>query len=278
MHEIGNLFKDAGRHWWQHRAPQAGAAISYYAIFSLVPLLVLSIWIAGKILGHTLATQTLFHQIAFIIGESSAIFLEQVLNQIHIDGSGITILVMILMLILGTLGVLSQTQRSLNTILEIETRIIHWRYEIWSRMISLSIIPLLALLLVFSIILGIIGTIIPESILRILEITRIVDISVNIVPTITSIILFTYSFRYLSRRVLPWRESLLGAIITAILFFGGRILISGYITTFSDAALFGTMSTFIALLIWIYFSAQIFLFGASFIWAYSSKHGYLKQK
>ncbi|MBP9821721.1 MAG: YihY/virulence factor BrkB family protein [Candidatus Pacebacteria bacterium] len=277
MHPILHLTKEAGKHWYQNRASQAGAAISYYTIFSLVPLLALSVWIAGKILGHTRATQTLFHQITLVIGESSAQFLQEVLNQIHINGSGITIFVIILMLILGTLGALSQIQKSLNAIFNIETRSINWKHEIWSRIIGLSIIPALALLLMFSIALGILGTIIPESIVRILEITQLVSLSENLVPTITSILLFAYSFRYLSRRVIPWREAFLGAIITATLFFGGRILISTYITTFSDVALFGTMGTFIALLIWIYFSAQMFLFGASFIWAYSSRYGYLKQ-
>lgn len=279
MHNIIHLLKDAGKHWWEYRGPEAGAAISYYATFSFIPLLGLIVYIGSILVNQTAVERVLYSEIGRVIGISAAAFIEGTLEQTRLgDASGIALVIGIGALIIGAFGVLSQIQSSLNRWWQLEKKHITWQLELWSKVISLSIIPVLAILLILTLLTTTVLSFIPTIIGQGLNLTPIVGILSELVPTLISICLFAYMYRFLPSRRLPWGEAFLGAITTAILFFGGRILVNLYISEFAGTSVFGTAGTFVAILIWIYISAQMFLFGASLIWAYSSKHGYLKQR
>ncbi len=277
MHELVRLLKDAGHHWYTHRAPEAGAAISYYAIFSFIPLLGLIIYLGSILVNQAVVENALFHEIGRVISIPSATFIQTILEQAQRDTSGAVLTIGIGALIIGAFGALSQIQSSLNYFWRLDTKHISWSHEIWSKAISLSVVPVLALLLIISLLITTVLAFIPTIIGQTINIEPVVKILSEFIPTIISIGLFAYMYRFLPRRRIPWKEAFLGAFATAILFFGGRILVNLYITGFADTSAFGTAGTFIALLIWIYFSAQMFLFGASLIYAYSSRHGYLKE-
>ncbi len=278
MKKLVTLIKDAGHHWYTHRAPEAGAAISYYATFSFIPLLGLIVYLGSILVNRSDIEYALYHEIGRVIGFPSAIFIQTTLEQTRLtDASGIALVIGIGALILGTFGVLGQTQSTLNRWWRLESREISWKSELWSRIVSLSIIPVLAVFLILTLLGTTILTFVPESIGHALSLTLILNILSELIPTMISICLFAYMYRFLPRRRIPWREAFLGAITTAILFFGGHVLINFYISEFASTSIFGAAGTFVATLVWIYISAQMFLFGASIIYAYSSKRGYLKQ-
>lgn len=278
MHNIIHLLKDAGKHWWHHRAPETGAAISYYAIFSFIPLLGLIIYLGSILINQATIEHALFYEIGRAINIPSAAFIQSILEQTRLDTSGLALTVGIGALIIGAFGVLSQVQSSLDYFWKLESKHISWHHEVWSKIISLSVVPVLALLLISSLLITTTLAFIPAAIGQSINLTPVITILSELVPTIISICLFAYTYRFLPRRRIPWGEAFLGAITTAILFFGGRVLVNLYIMEFANTSAFGAAGTFVALLIWVYISAQMFLFGASLIWAYSSKYGYLKER
>ncbi len=266
-------------HYSQHRASRMGAAISYYTIFSIIPLLSLVILIAGSLLGKNYIQTELGAQIANLIGQSDSAFLDSLLSAVSIQQHGLATLISIVVLIIGTLGVLYELKNALDDLWETAPSKARsgFKYAIFSRLLTLSVIPVLIFLLlislVFSALLSAFGNIISAH----TGATFLFKVLNLVFSYAVVTFLFAFIYKYLPAKKLPWKEILCGALATGLLFMLGKSLIGLYIGKFASTSVFGAAGTLIILLLWIYYSVQIFFFGASLTYVYSERYGYVKK-
>jgi membrane protein len=277
---IVSILKTSFFHWREHRATRMGAALSYYTIFSIVPLLMLILVIIGPILGDSYIQTAIVNQVRILINYQSADFIKSILVSISETKLSIaTVIVGLVTLIIGTVGVFYELKNTLDDLWDTnqsEKEIKSWKYFFSSRILSLSMIPILGFLLLISIVFSAVISFISGYSPIFSEMATVFKIIEFIFSFFILSFLFTFIYRFLPTRKLPWRELVRGAIITSVLFLIGKFIISVYITNLSGASIFGATETFIILLLWIYYSVQIFLFGASLTYIYSRRYGHLK--
>lgn len=279
---IISIFKTSFSHWQSHRSARMGAALSYYTIFSIIPLLLLFLVIIGPILGDLYIREAIVEQARTLISVQSADFIKSILSGLsEIKFNFYTIIVSIGMLAVGTLGVFYELKSSLDDLWDTkqtvrETR--GWKYYVSSHILSLSMIPILCFLLVMSIVFSSLISFVSGYSPAFAEMTFLIQVISYVFSFFVLSFLFTFIYRFLPKRKLPWRELVRGAIITAALFIFGKFIISIYITKLTNVSIFGAAEAFAVLLLWVFYSVQIFLFGASLTYVYSRRYGHLKQE
>lgn len=279
---ILSIFKESFYHWQDHRASRMGAALSYYAIFSIVPILMIILVFIGPILGNDYIQKAIVGQVHILINEQSADFIQSIIKGLsETQFNFLTIIASIGTLIIGTVGVFYELKNSLDDLWdtkqsEKETK--SWKYFLFSRLLSLSIIPILGFLLMISIIASSIANFISGYSPIFANMTYLFQIGTLIFSFFVMSFLFIFIYRFIPKRKLPWRELVRGALVTTVLFLLGKFIIDIYITKLAGASFFGVTGSFVILLLWIYYSVQIFLFGASLTYVYSRRYGHLKDK
>ncbi|WP_334106521.1 YihY/virulence factor BrkB family protein [Methylobacillus sp.] len=272
--------------WFSHRATSKGAALAFYTMFSLTPILVLVIAIAGYFLGEKAAQGEIVAQISDLVGESGAYVIQNMLAHSNNSKSGIiATLIATTLLFIGATTVFAELKASLDEIWETSKIKAQGSKQaignlIKTRLLSFSIILSLAFLLLTSLLvnagLAMIEQFFAEFVGRYLtavgvfkHISALVSFGV-----ITS--MFAVIFKMLPDVKLPWSDVWIGAAFTAILFSLGKTLIGIYLGNSAVASSFGAAGSLIALLLWVYYSAQIFFFGAEITRQYALTFGSLK--
>jgi len=277
---IISIFKTSFFHWQNHRATRMGAALSYYTIFSIVPLLMLVLVVIGPILGDAYIQKEIVLQVHTLINSQSANFIQSILVGISgIKFNFVTIIVGVGTLIIGALGVFYELKNSLDDLWDTEQSekvLTSWKYFFSSRILSLSMIPILGFLLVITITFSALLSYISGYSSVFAHMASMLQIISFIFSFFVLSFLFTFIYRFLPKRKLPWRELIRGALVTTVLFMIGKFIIGIYITKLAGASIFGATEAFVVLLLWIYYSVQIFLFGASLTYVYSRRYGHLK--
>jgi membrane protein len=260
------LIACAGRYWNSDNASNIGAALAFFCAFSLAPLLIIILTVTGWILGPDAAYAQIGAQLNALFGVSTAkILLQAVKSSQQAHGLLATITSMVTLLI-GATTVLAALQQALEQI---------WRSAalalsgvtgwIRTRFLSLGFILALGFLLLVSLTIstGLSGvrSRIARSHPTIVGALAALDLTVSIALVAT---LFAVIYRYMPARRLPWRVVLIGGVLTAILFDIGRWGIGLYLAHSTEPSAFGAASSFAALLLWLYYTALIFLFGAEF--------------
>ncbi len=277
---MASIFKASYYHWQNHRASRMGAALSYYTIFSIVPLLMLALVVIGQFLDRDYVQTAIIDQVRALINVQSADFIQSILIGLSIFKLNfLTILVGIGTLIAGTMGVFYELKNSLDDLWDTnqlgkETG--GWRYFFSSRLLSLSMIPILGFLLVISLVFSALLSFISGFSPIFADMASLFQIGTFLFSFFVLSSLFTFIYRFLPRRKLPWRELIQGAFITTLLFMIGKFVINIYIENLAKSSVFGAAGAFVVLLLWVYYSVQIFLFGASLTYVYSKQHGHLK--
>lgn len=268
------LIRSAGYAWMEDRAPRMGAALAYYTIFSLAPLLVIAIAIAGLVFGEQAARGEVAHQIQSLVGHHGAQAIEEMLKSATIPASSITATVTGLVIFLfGAMVVFGELQDALNTIWKVPSKPNYgWLDLVRERLLSFSMILavaflLLMLLVVSAILSAVIGWF--ETWLTV-SLVHLADFALSML-VVTG--LFAMIFKFLPDTTIAWRDVWLGAAITAILFLTGRFLIGLYIGRSSLTSAYGAAGSFAVLLIWLYYSAQVFLFGAELTHQFARRFG-----
>jgi membrane protein len=264
--KIWPLVKCATGNWVADQASTAGAALAFYCAFSLAPLLIILVTVAGWIIGQELAYGQLRVQLDALFGAATADILFKAMRSSQ-SGDGLIATVMsIVTLFIGATTVFSALESALEHI---------WKAQamapggIWgwirSRLLSFGIILAIGFLLLVSLTvttaLSALRKVIAARFSELVILTGILDFVISI-TLITGLIALVY--RYLPARRLPWRPVLWGALITALLFHLGRWGIGLYLGRATQPSAFGAAASFAALLLWLYYSAQIFLLGAEF--------------
>jgi len=254
-----------------------GAALAYYCLFSIAPLLLVALTIAGMIFGPNAARGEMQEYLTAYFGESGAQSVQAMLTAVeNVKGTGVTALVVgVSVIIFGASSVFNQLKLSLNRIWKVEnpphTGI---KAIVINRLFAILTVLVVGLLLISSMLLSAainrIAAFAAEEVLPFAPRTlQVLDLSVSF---FVLTILFAYIFRYLPDVRMGWRNVLLGAVVTSVAFGFGRFLISCYIANSAMTSGLSAAGSVIILLVWIYYSALIFLFGATFTHVYSLAH------
>jgi membrane protein len=274
MKRVASLFKEAGLDWVEDKAARLGAALAYYTIFSLAPLLVIVIGVAGLIFGPDGAETQVVGQIEKLVGEQGGEAIRSMIESARKPGARIVGSVLgIVMLLLGAAGLFGQLQDALNTIWEVQPKPGRglWGF-IRDRFLSFTMVLGSAFLLVTSLVVS-------AAIAAVMELlggwqNATVGHLVNEAVSLTVFtLLFAMIYRYLPDAKIAWRDVWLGAGLTALLFEAGKFLIGLYLGHAGVASAYGAAGSLAILLVWVYYSAQIFLFGAELTQVYANAHG-----
>ena len=248
-----------------HRAASRGAAIAFYAVTSIAPLLVIALALAGLVFGREAASGALFGQFRGLLGPQGADFLQKMLasasgTSANYIASGISIIT----LIATASGVFLELEDALNALWQAEPKsgIVQMARQ---RITSLALVAGLGFLLIVSLVVdaglralgGVINSWLPFGDVLLLALSVVVALALMTV-------LFAAIFKFVPARRLPWRGLFVGAAVTAVLFEIGKFLIGMYLGSQSAASSLGAAGALLGILLWVYYSVQIFLFGAAF--------------
>lgn len=253
--------------WLDNNAPGTGASLAFYSAFSLAPLLVIVLTLTGAIVGADVATRQVESQLTMMLGPDTAELLIQAVRSSQRTDGAIATLVSIATLLVGATSVLAALKRALEQIWEIpvsERRagLVGW---LRTRLISLGFILALGFLLLASLTVSTAlsgaSAWFASRYAQLIAVTGLLDLLISLLLIAT---LFALIYRYVPDRRLPWRIALTGGFVTALLFDLGRWLVALYLAYTTQPSAFGAAAAFVALLLWLYYNAQIFLFGAQF--------------
>lgn len=266
--------------WSDDYAPSMGAALSYYSVFSMAPLLLLVITIAGVVFGQEAARGEVFGQLRGLMGDDSAKAVEELLGSLSKPSHGIvSALIGIVALLIGATSVFGELQDALDRIWRAPAR--DRSGGLWSlvhsRLLSFGMILGIAFLLMVSLVMSAavsaLGHWWSNSFIGWEVLLQFVNVIVGFVLT-TGV--FAMIYKLMPRVRVHWHDVWLGAATTAALFTIGRFLIGLYIGKSGIASGFGAAGSIAIIFVWVYYSAQIFLLGAEFTWVYAKTFGSMR--
>jgi len=272
------MLKTAFQEWNEDKASRLAAALAYFTLFSLAPLLILVIAIAGLFFDSAAVRQQIMGQVEALVGGSSAEFVRTILDNANrpSNNSGLVAsLISIGLLLVGATGVLNQLQMSLNTIWNVEARPdIGIMNLVRKRLLSLGMITVIGFLLLVSLVVSSVIAGFSEylnSLAPSLDtIVQLLNFGVSLGITA---LLFAMIFKFLPDVLITWGDVWFGAIATAVLFSLGKFLIGLYLGNSSFGSTYGAAGSVIILLIWVFFSAQILFYGAELTQVYCRRFG-----
>ena len=278
---LPDLLKRTYQGWKEDKASRLSAALAYYTIFSLAPMLLIIIAVTGFFFGQREIVQTqVMNQIEGLVGAEGEAFVADLLTSASNPAKGIVATIVgIITLLFGALGVFNELHNALNTIWEVkeeETKgfVESIKKVIFSRLLSFSMILGIGFLLLVSLVISAALSAVQETIGNAIPMSEILLQLVNLVISIAVItVLFALIFKFLPDAEIAWRDVWLGAFVTAVLFSLGKFLIGIYLGNSSVTTSFGAAGSLVLLLLWIYYSAQILLFGAEFTEVYANQFG-----
>jgi membrane protein len=276
------LFRDAALHWIEDYAQSMGAALAYYTIFSIAPLLLIVIAIAGFFFGEEAARGEIYLQLQGMLGTRGALAVQDLLESAGRRADSVpAALFGIVLLFVGATSVFAELQDALDRIWRVPRR--QRSAGLWSllrtRLLSFGLILGVGFLLVVSLALS--------AALRALS--RWWDPDTDSFATFSgftelglSLVLMTTMFALIYKSMpharVAWRDVWVGSTVTAALFLLGKGLIGLYIGGSGITTLFGAAASLIVVLLWVYYSAQIFLYGAEFTWVYCHRYGSRRER
>lgn len=265
--------------WVDDFAPSMGAAIAYYTAFSVAPLLVIVIAVAGAVFGREAVTGQITTQLAGLIGEDGATVVQGLVASASDTDRGLVAgLVGMVVLLIGATTVFAELQSALDRVWRVPER--EKPHGIWAilraRLMSFGLIMVFAFLLMVSLVVGAataalggwIGTLLPGAAAMLYVVNMLVAIAFTTV-------LFAMIFKLMPTARVAWRDVWVGALATSVLLEFGKVGIGIYIGRSGMAESFQAAGSIVVFLAWVYYAAQIFLLGAEFTKVYADEHGSL---
>ena len=273
---IFRLLKEAFKEWQRDKVSLLAAALAYYTVFSIAPLLVIAIAIAGAVFGEEAARGEIVSQIDYLVGQQGAEAIETALanaNQPKL-GSAASI-ISILVLFIGASGVFAQLQSALNTVWNVRVKPGAGIWEfVRKRLLSFGMVLSIGFLLLVSLVISTILSAISKLDVNLLSGFAPLWQGINSLISFGLItLLFALIYKYLPDVKIRWKDVWVGAIITALLFILGKYLIGLYLGKSSLGSTYGAAGSLIVFLAWVFYSAQVLLFGAELTQVYTRRYG-----
>jgi membrane protein len=274
MRTLVRLLSTTYNEWLEDKVPRLGAALAYYAAFSIAPLFILLMEVVGFFYkGDTLPG--IQSQISMMAGDNAAAAIVAVIRGVQSSGgTGTATILSIVTLLFGATGMFGQLQDAMNTIWEVTPKPRQfWSDILRTRFLSFLMIVAFAALMLLSLVATAFLATVSKYFQEILPFTAslwpIVDFGISFAVTT---VLFAAIFKILPDVDIAWSDVWLGAAATALLFAIGKIGIGFYLGRSSFNSAYGAAGSFLVLLAWVYYSAQILFFGAEFTWVYTTQY------
>ena len=275
------LTRDAAAAWVDDYAASMGAALAFYTLFSIAPLLLIVISVAGLVFGEQAARGEIFEQLSSLLGADSAKMVESLLQGLNRPQAGLLgTVVGLAVLLVGATTVFAELQDAMDRIWRAPTRP---KGGLWgllrARLLSLGLVLGIGFLLIVSLVvsagLAALGKWWGPWFSEFEVLAQVLDLGLSFALIAA---MFAMIYKWIPRVRVAWSDVWVGASLTALLFTLGKLLIGLYIGRSGVASPFGAAASLVVLLLWVYYSAQIFLLGAEFTWVYAQRHGSLKKR
>jgi membrane protein len=270
------VLRDALDHWLAHSTPQTAAGLAYYTVFSLAPLLLIAIGIAGFVLGQEQARDQILQQATALVGPAGHAAIEGMLGNAAeaptagLVGTGIGLLT----LLIGAVGVLGQLKFALNTVWNVEAPPFSWAGLVRQYLSNMALVVATGFLLLVSLAataaIGIATARLRSWLAGPDVLWVLLDAGGGFVMTAG---LFALIFKTMPDARVHWRDVRVGAFVTAALFTAGRLALGWYLGREGGDSAYAAAASLLALLAWVYYSSQLVLFGAEFTYAYAHRYG-----
>ncbi len=275
--EAWDILKTTFTAFGDDKGMKLSASLAYYTVFSLAPLLIMIISLAG-IFGRDAALQNqIFNETKGLIGPKAADQLQEMVKNVALSGkSNIALLMGIITLLIGATGVFIEIQDSLNMIWRVKPKPKRgWLAFLKNRLLSSSLIIGIGFLLIVSLVINGVVVAMSDVLTRVLPGGTVVLINIiNLaISFIVITILFAIIFKFLPDVKISWKDVSSGALFTAVLFIIGRLLIGFYIETSGTESTYGAAGSLIVILLWVYYTSAILYFGAEFTEVCAEKYG-----
>ena len=275
------LVKEAGNAWVSDYAPSMGAALSYYSVFSMAPLLLVVISIAGLVFGEEAVRGEVFGQLHSLLGADAAKAVQAILASVSDKPAQgvLSTVIGIAVLLIGATSVFGELQDALDRIWRAPVR--NRSGGLWglvrARLLSFGMVLGIAFLLMISLVTGAAVSALDKWWAGAFAGWEVLAQVLNMVLgfALTTCV-FAMIYKIMPRVQVQWRDVWVGAVVTALLFTIGRLLIGTYIGESGVASAFGAAGSLIVVFVWVYYSAQIFLIGAEFTWVYAKTFGSMR--
>lgn len=274
---VWGLLKETFSEWNKDKASRLAAALAYYTVFSLAPLLIIVIAIAGSVFGEEAARGEIVGQIGGLVGPQGAEFIETAIeNANKPNARSIASIISIVALLFGASGVFAELQDALNTVWEVQPKpgrgvfnIIKTRFLSFTMVLSVGFLLLVSLVLTTALaaLVNYFGRLLPGGIDLLWQLANF------ILSFVITTVLFALIYKVLPDVKIAWSDVWVGAAITSVLFSIGRYLLGQYLGNSSFGSTYGAAGSLVVILAWVYYAAQILFFGAEFTQVYTRRYG-----
>jgi membrane protein len=265
------------RRWNRLNAPRLGASLAYYALLSMAPLSILVVAMCGLVFGKAQAEQYVLNQARELAGSSGEATLATLIENARHTGAGIfATIIAFLTLFFGASGVFVELRDTLNTIWQVPERVSSGiRGMLWQRLAAFAMVLGLGLLLLISLCVSAAFAFLEHFARNVLPLPaavtgEVLNLSVSL---LAMSVLFGLVFKFVPEAPVAWRDVAIGGVATAVLFTVGRSLLALYFSTSAVGSAYGAAGSLVAVVVWVYYSAQIFFFGAIFTRVYAERFG-----
>jgi len=277
-HKTWQLIKETLREWQEDGASNIAASLAYYAIFSLSPLLILIALMAGILLDREQINEELFDDIESTVGVEAADTLRDIMEnndqRTELSGGIAGTVVWLSVMVWGASGLFAQLQNALNKIWEVKAMpgrspLVFFK----NRFLSLILVALAGVLLIGTMLINTGMNYIIVNFTEAAEVAYLIRPLQFIVTMSMLTLLFAMVYKILPDVIISWKDVWVGAGFTAFLFFIGQFVVGLYLSNTNPGSVFGAAGSLTVILVWIYYSAQILLFGAEFTEVWARHHG-----
>jgi membrane protein len=275
--DVAGLAKAAAVNWVHDYAQSMGAALAFYTMFSIAPLLMIVIAVAGAVFGEEAARGEIYEQLDGLLGAQGAVAVEGLIESAGKPAeSALATAFGLLFLFIGATSVFAELQDALDRIWRAPARVGQsgvWRL-VRARLLSFGMILAIGFLLMVSLAFSAGLAALSKRWDPLFggwqSIAQTIDVGIGLA---LSTVVFALIYKTMPRVRVDWTDVWIGAAVTSLLFVAGKFLIGVYIGRTGISSGFGAAASLVVVLLWVYYSAQIFLFGAEFTWAYSHRFG-----
>jgi len=272
-----SMARSAVESWIDDRAASMGAALAYYTFFSMAPLLLIVISVAGLLLGRDAAQGHLIDELSGLVGPKAAESIQTLMaSASEPSDNWWGTLIGLVVMVVGATTVFAELQDSLDRIWQVPQR--KTSGGLWgmfrARVLSFGLILGLAFLLMVSLVFGALITAMgrwwSDTLGDWVRLAQALNLGLGFVITST---IFALIYKLMPRAAVEWKDVWVGAVVTAVLFSLGKALIGLYLGASGIASAYGAAGSLVLVLLWVYYSAQVFLLGAEFTWVYANGRG-----